>query len=840
MKKRIFAGIMAFLMIFTLLSPVEAKAEENYSVSITLPEGMESVELTDEAPKAYFDGITLTIEGYEGEIVEAIVHYMNEDFEGYGIWFYPTEEGTFETDVIFDVELEGTYTLVSVELYTADYEEIIIDTNLPESTFTVVNHVSDREEPVITDIQMEGCGETFVQGQGETVTITAKVSDEGLGIIEDSVVVIIEAPNGETYSKIMVKQADDTYAAIIYIDGEEEEGPLYSTDWRVWNISADDFAGNYVSYYPKDDAIDLYFYVEDEDGYCDKAREDILLSFYDENYDLIDEFHGSSDDRTATLEELLGFVPEYETDLGFEGWRIDGTDIVLQNDTEFYIPDSGCRFDFVPATTIKQVEVDIWCLDENGEMHWTGYEPYVIPDGTTYAELLEMLPTPESVNGCNFVGWKYSDSEIDLSEEVDMDYVDVEAIYDKMFVTVSMDYITEEGIFGNDVKTLAVEEGTTYGELLELVEVPEKFDGCNFLGWKYSGYEGSLDDAVAADGWLSLSAEYDHYPVTIMAVYIGDDGEVVFEDTTEIYPAGTLMQDIRDEKIAKLNEVAADVAEWYVVTIEEEISILNFNLLMFAQYEDRVVVTYEPSFFADAGEYGIFRLTDRFGVLDKDECTEDNIISYFENEIVSELSLYKDITVAQWNYECGDLNEDGYLDFVMAYPDYEYNTPVIYAQGDGMMIYAVEAGQTISLPTEIEGYYVTWEDGEGNVYTGSYTVPNDLVAGDEMYLFAVSGELVEDEDDPTVNPEDPDQPEAPTNPEDPEVPNSPEDSEGSVGSGNKDEADKPADSEKPDQSSKPGTTAPETSDGTNGVPFMAVLLMGVASIMLAFKKRQTI
>ena len=44
------------------------------------------------------------------------------------------------------------------------------------------------------------------------------------------------------------------------------------------------------------------------------------------------------------------------------------------------------------------------------------------------------------------------------------------------------------------------------------------------------------------------------------------------------------------------------------------------------------------------------------------------------------------------------------------------------------------------------------------MYTGSYTVPNDLVAGDEMYLFAVSGELVEDEDDPTVNPEDPDQP----------------------------------------------------------------------------------
>ena len=52
MKKRIFASVMALFMIFTLLSPVEVRAEENYGVSITLPEGAEVVELTDETESA--------------------------------------------------------------------------------------------------------------------------------------------------------------------------------------------------------------------------------------------------------------------------------------------------------------------------------------------------------------------------------------------------------------------------------------------------------------------------------------------------------------------------------------------------------------------------------------------------------------------------------------------------------------------------------------------------------------------------------------------------------------------------------------------------------------------
>ena len=556
MKKRIFASVMALFMIFTLLSPVEVRAEENYGVSITLPEGAEVVELTDEFTEACFEGATLTISGCEEEIMYALAYYENDEYEAYGVWFYPTEEGVLTGDVSLDIDWEGTYNLVSVAFWTADDEENYIVMGLPESSITVVNNVSDREEPVITDVQMEDCGETFVQGQGEAVTITAKAADEGVGLADDGVVVTLEAANGEMVGKTMLKQEDGTYAATFYID---EEGPLYNTDWRVLEVSAYDLVGNFVSYYLEEDGLDLYFYVEDEDGYCDKVREDILLSFYDENYDLIDEFYVSSPDRTATLAELLDSIPEYESDLGFEGWRIDGTDIVVQDDTELLIPYSGYWIDFVPKTTINHVEVDIYCLDENGEMQWTGYETYVIPAGTTYAELLEMLPTPESVNGCNFVGWKFSDSEIDLSEEVDADYVDVEAIYDKVFVYIGMDYITAEGLPGYEFKNLTVEIGTTYGELLELIEVPETYEGCNLVEWTYADLDASLDDAVATDDWISVSAKYDNYPVTIMNLYIGDDGEVVFENITELYPAGTMMQDIRDEWMAKLNDVAEGV-----------------------------------------------------------------------------------------------------------------------------------------------------------------------------------------------------------------------------------------------------------------------------------------
>ena len=839
MKKRIFAGIMTLFMIFTLLSPVEAKAAENYDVSITLPEGAEVIELTDEVPVVYLEGATLAISDYEGEITQALVYYENEEYEVSGIWFHPTEDGTLMGYLDINVDMEGTYTLSSIIIWNEDGEEEYIVLGLPDSSYTVVNNITDKEPPVITDVQIEGYGETFVQGQGQTVTITANVLDEGLGVDEDSVSVVILSAKGEYVNVQMQKQADDTYAATISIDSYS----LYNTDWRVSDLAAVDMVGNYGDYYSELQEMDLYFCVADEDGYCDMSRDDITLSFYDEDYNFIDEFYVSSSGRTATLAELLDEVPEYETEFGFEGWRIDGTDIVLKNDTAFLIPESGYWFDFYPETSVKQVKVDIWCLDENGELNWTGYETYTIQKGTTYAELLEMLPTPETVNGCNFLGWKFSASDIELSEEVDMQYIDIEAIYDKIIVSVGMDYITAEGVPGYEYKTLAVEEGTTYGELLELLEAPEAVEGCDFTGWTYYALEGSLDDTVESEAWLTLAAEYDHYPVAIMNVYIGADGEVVFENLTEVYPAGTLMQDIRDEWIAKLDELAEGVAEWYVVTIEEEISIWNYNLVLYAQYEDQVVVTFEPEYLKDAGEYGIARIEDYFAVLDKEECTEENLIACFEEEIIYELSLYDDVVLVRWNYACEDLNEDGYLDLVTAYPDYEYNTPVVMAFGDGVMIYAVEAGQTISLPTEIAGYYVTWEDVEGNSYTGSYTVPSDFVVGDGMLLTAITGDPVVDEDDPSVNPEDPDQPDnpvGPENPEDPADPENPADPEDPADPEGSAEADKPADTQKPGQSSASGTTAPETSDGTNSVPYMVVLLMGAAFIMLAMKKRQNI
>jgi hypothetical protein len=261
---------------------------------------------------------------------------------------------------------------------------------------------------------------------------------------------------------------------------------------------------------------------------------------------------------------------------------------------------------------------------------------------------------------------------------------------------------------------------------------------------------------------------------------------------------------------------------------------------MFAQYEDQVVVTYVPEYLKDAGEYGVVNIEEYFAVFDKDEFTEENVTSYFEEEILSDLSLYEGVTLMKWNYTCEDLNEDGYPELVTAYPDYEYDTPVVYAFGEEIMVFAANAGQTISLPTEIAGYYVTWEDIEGNQYTGSYTVPSDFVAGDQMLLTAIQGDAVENEDDPSVKPEDPVNPDNPTDPEKPENPVTPEDPEKPTDSDNKDEAEKPVDPEKPGQSSTPGATAPDTSDSTNSVSYMVVLLMGVAFVMLAVKKRQMI
>lgn len=91
-KKRIYASIMAMIMVFSMIPTVSANAEDDaISISITLPEGSEEIVLTDEEPSMSLNGVELTLSGIEGEICYIEAWYEANDVYKV-IGFYPSEE----------------------------------------------------------------------------------------------------------------------------------------------------------------------------------------------------------------------------------------------------------------------------------------------------------------------------------------------------------------------------------------------------------------------------------------------------------------------------------------------------------------------------------------------------------------------------------------------------------------------------------------------------------------------------------------------------------------------------------------------------------------------------
>lgn len=839
-KKRIYASIMAMIMVFSMIPTVSANAEDDaISISITLPEGSEEIVLTDEEPSMSLNGVELTLSGIEGEICYIEAWYEANDVYKV-IGFYPSEEsGKILGDTVITSDINsGTYSLCELDIYFVDEEldPLYLTDNLPESSFTVENNITDTVAPVISNVQFKDSGKTFTQGSGETLEITAEFSDEGLGLNEDGLYVDLLSVNDDWFSTHFVKQADGTYKATIYIDGNEEkdEEPLSNTEWYIGGIGVEDQVSNSTWYDATEGGNYWYFRVEDEDGNCEGATSTITVNFQDDYGEVsVTETVYDVDRGTVVLAQLLDKIPEYNTDLGFLGWKCAETGQMLEKDTVFSVRYDWQEFNFYPVTEKKEVEVDTRMLDADGNLGWSGYQTYLVSKEATYADLIQLIPTPETVKGCKFVEWDLG--EYKLTDVIEDDYVDLVAVYDKMPVEVNMNQFDEEGDWVYESKTYALEEGSTYKDLFQLIDDAEDILGCTFTGWKFYDSDISLEDKIEYS-YVDIYATYDKYPVQIRRMYIDETGSVKCEDIMKLYPAGTTMESIYKEWAVTPGDASSDPIEW-VSFNDDVVSVNNYTLTLCAQYEDKMIVEYNLSYVEDAENCGIMNYETIYKAVEKDECTEDYLIQYFYDEILEDykdIQHYQKLEYTEWIYDGPwDWSEElGYWG-VSFTPDYESTTPLVYLyEEDTCKVYALNAGETLSLPTELNGYYVTWEDWNGVEYKGSYTVPKDAQANDVFYLFFIRGEKVTSNNQ-VDDPDDEDK-----------TPNN-----GDNTSNNGNNTSNNGNNTSNNGTTTQGTTtstgtsgsvsSPNTADGSNAMLFYGMIFMlGAGALLVTSKKRR--
>lgn len=753
--KRIFAILMTLAIAITAIPMMEAKAAEGDIIveSVTLPDVTITLENTNSRPQ--YNGAKIVLSsGYE-KVIRIYGYYRHAETGNgsAGIWFYKTEtSGTFEGVLTGAKNMEdGTYELYRIQVVYEDDSYIYIEKdNLPESTFEVENNITDFIAPEINNPAFAQNGQSFVQGSNAVLEFTADFSDEeggsGLDLENGNLYVVLRSANGGIDWPRFEAQTDGSYKATLAVDMDMD-----NTEWYVDAYVAYDKVGNCTEYYPIEEGEYWHFFVKNSAGECNSSR-NIAVNFYNEEDEVIKTEEVTATTGAVVLADILNEIPTYETDLGFVGWKCEETGQFLEEDTVFIAASTENEYSFYPVTSKRYVEVDLRILDENGEYHWTGYEPYLIEYDTTYQELINMLPKPESVNGANFVEWDLGGYE--LTDVVEEDSVDLWAVYDKQFIDVYYIYMDENGEFKEKYTTLcfALNEKVTYEKVVNAIPKPDTYEGVNLVKWNVLGVTDLTEEVE--DSWVDLEAEYDKYPVFIERIYVDNTGAAKKEVITKLYPAGTTMESIYNEYAVTPSDASntLTIEDWYVEEGNpEEISSRNNTLILTAQYKDKNIVEVTYSYFAPLDGHGVQKY-ETVNIVVSNEIASDEtaLVKYCKESVENKLDVthYAALGFEGWDYKKLENNDDDeYIDsvYVESVTNEELITvyaalDIIYLEEPCIYVYVVEAGETIVLPWEHEGHYLKWGkygvDGMVELDAYTYVVPKDAEKGDLFFFMA--------------------------------------------------------------------------------------------------------
>lgn len=382
------------------------------------------------------------------------------------------------------------------------------------------------------------------------------------------------------------------------------------------------------------------------------------------------------------------------------------------------------------------------------------------------AEYVE--PTPAEGQGA-FLGWSEfnGDGTIITGDDpiiIDSSYpvTTYQAEFENNLITVRMSYLTSSGN-QEEERELYVEQGTTYQELLDSLEVPVAVNGYTFLGWAYNEayYQTNTDvSGIISENLVPVVATYDKYPVEITKAYVDETGKVVQEKNVKDYPAGTLVDTIEQEATT-VN--APNSTGWFnkSESFSQEISVWNRqNFNYNATYVDKNIVNIYTNITVQSGDYGKTIADEGYYLMDKVDCaSEASIIGVVTPKLTEKYNIYKKemfngFVKLQALFGAMDYNGDGSYDFIYLNPSYDLqgkyitvtlaNMPLtdgsIVLPDSNLIMYA-EKGTTITLPAHYNGWTLSWKsamDGKDAGY--SYTIPADAMFAN--FMATVTGKYV--------------------------------------------------------------------------------------------------
>ena len=757
--KRIGLMMVAIMCAILMFPTVQVKAADAQVTSLTLDKN--AFVLSNENGYEYTNA-EIQISGIEEGAVDSVFVYYKDAVTEilidayFNIQLAPT---VFEGNVVVVNEYpSGTYVLDKVEIYLVDVEEpIVVTENLPDSQFTLENNVTDFDAPVMSNIQIDKAGQ--VLQIGDTVTITANIED--VSEIYFSHLDLYNAKDEDIYIELE-KQPDGTYANTITIDEE-----WLGSEWYVYTAVAQDSIGNFEYCY--DDFSNLYFYVADEAGNYDEVMlEEASFVFYDQREAIVNEIVKENISHRLTLKELSSEItnPPADEKLGaFLGWSINNSKKLYTLEDTFLAEDG--RTYITPVFEKEIINVLFEYINEEGEWDVSKIE-YIHPRGeeVTYQDIIDELGTPEEVEGLQFLNWAIEGEDVELTDPLEYDSVYFIAVYDKQAVSVELNWIDEDGEWTYEDIVLILEKEVDVEDLGDQFDPVSNVLECTFIKWEFDGYYGS--------NYLAYTAVYDKYPAHIERTYIDNTGAVKVEKIVKCYPADTRIGDIHAEWMVTPSDASSDaITEWDYMGYEDEEKLQDvYNVQMTAQYADKNILSMQFSYIEQSDTCGKAATEDKHFIIPAEKYNETDVEEILKAYIAGlTLSHYDKLEVIDYNYSI--MLEDN-MAFVETIVDESQSVQLLIIDSEmNVYIYAAAEGETITLPSEVNGYEVVWGNFLGDEFEGSFTLPEGLTNGQSYVLVMAYGdkaETPEDNEEPGDTPEQGEAPEQDEEEKDPVIP----------------------------------------------------------------------
>lgn len=660
------------------------------NVSITFDS--DTLVLTDEAFDNYITA-TATVTGTTKTVSHINSSFINEDGNEIFVPFWGINHNDYTSEIGGDPGfVSGEYKLSFLDIYFEDGTQFSHDEigSCAAGTFTVSNSITDQTAPVVTDISMSvENGSKIKQGSNNKVTITFKITDEGLGIDDDSIVACLETQNDSKINTSLANKGNGVYEAAFLIDDSFGVG-----EWYLHGIHVEDKVGNYT-YHKLDSGEDFYFYVTDENGvYEPIIYKDITLYFYDLDGDVIATKTVTETGRKATITELMGEYPVIDTELGFVGWSEYIDEQIVKENTKISISYDEEEFHFHPVTEKSPFYVTLYYLDNNGEFEYEELK-YIVDDTVKLSDIIAQLPTKENAGEYTFTGWdtdEYKDMLNTPAIELGMIYIN--AAYDKYPVEINRVYIDQTGKIKSEEIVKNYLAGTKIEDIIEeWTKTPSDASTDPIIEWTCEGWYGSENETISLNNsWFSFTAKYDDkIIVEFTNWYIQQDngrGKEVYHTTHELL-SKDMCKVVTDPENSELKDYFKD-------TYSKTLDVTHYDKLEFLKWD------------------------------------------------------YKDSNVEYLN-GLFDNDEDGFYDEFYTRAVYNEDE-VILTELQGLdgeyYVYVVNPGDEFNLEPEYDGYNIKWYVYDEQSYAdtqlkdGKFTVPGDAESGDKYILWYLRGDKV--------------------------------------------------------------------------------------------------